>query len=44
MKPITIGVLSYQGTVIEHIKALSQLEGSLPWRSKLSLPCRRWTG
>ena len=34
MKPITIGVLSYQGTVIEHIKALSQLEGVTPMEVK----------
>ena len=34
MQPVTIGVLSYQGTVIEHIKALSQLEGVTPMEVK----------
>lgn len=34
MRPVTIGVLSYQGTVIEHIKALSQLEGVTPMEVK----------
>ncbi len=34
MRPVTIGVLSYQGTVIEHIKALSKLEGVTPMEVK----------
>ena len=34
MRPVTIGVLSYQGTVIEHIQALSKLEGVTPMEVK----------
>ena len=34
MRPVTIGVLSYQGTVMEHIQALSKLEGVTPMEVK----------